>query len=144
MQVRDWFRLVRFSHTVFALPFASVGYGLGVRTIGDFVPLTLILVLLCMVTNRNAAMAFNRLVDARYDALNPRTAGRASPATRAGASSSCATRHPVRWSVQGSPPFRTSSRGRTLWRFWSPRLIAWSPCGPRPDRAVSVVGSSVI
>ena len=79
MQVRDWFRLVRFSHTVFALPFAAVGYGLGVRTIGDFVPLTLILVLLCMVTNRNAAMAFNRLVDARYDALNPRTAGREIP-----------------------------------------------------------------
>ena len=79
MQLRDWFRLVRFSHTVFALPFAAVGYGLGVRTIGDFAPLTLLLVLLCMVTNRNAAMAFNRLVDARYDALNPRTAEREIP-----------------------------------------------------------------
>ena len=79
MQLRDWFRLVRFSHTLFALPFAAVGYSLGVIETKLFSWQTLGLVLLCMVTNRNAAMAFNRLVDARYDAQNPRTAAREIP-----------------------------------------------------------------
>lgn len=79
MQLRDWFRLVRFSHTLFALPFAAVGYSLGVIETKVFSWQTLGLVLLCMVTNRNAAMAFNRLVDARYDAQNPRTAAREIP-----------------------------------------------------------------
>ncbi len=79
MQLRNWFRLVRFSHTLFALPFAAVGYSLGVIETKLFSWQTLGLVLLCMVTNRNAAMAFNRLVDARYDAQNPRTAAREIP-----------------------------------------------------------------
>jgi 4-hydroxybenzoate polyprenyltransferase len=69
---------VRFSHTVFALPFALVGALLASR----LVPLTWSRVgwiVAAMVAARSAAMAFNRLVDARYDALNPRTAQREIP-----------------------------------------------------------------
>jgi 4-hydroxybenzoate polyprenyltransferase len=69
---------VRFSHSVFALPFALVGAMLAARTH----PLTLGRVgwiVAAMVTARSAAMGFNRLVDARYDALNPRTAMRELP-----------------------------------------------------------------
>src|SRR5262245_50923947 len=69
---------VRFSHSVFALPFALVGALLAART----VPLTLTRlawIAAAMVTARSAAMGFNRLVDARFDALNPRTAQRELP-----------------------------------------------------------------
>jgi 4-hydroxybenzoate polyprenyltransferase len=70
---------VRFSHSVFALPFALVGAMLAARG----TPLTAARVgwiVAAMVTARSAAMGFNRLVDARYDALNPRTAMRELPA----------------------------------------------------------------
>ena len=76
--VRSCFSLVRFGHSVFALPFALVGALLA----GQQDPLTLARVgwiVAAMVTARTAAMGFNRLVDARYDALNPRTAGRELP-----------------------------------------------------------------
>jgi 4-hydroxybenzoate polyprenyltransferase len=69
---------VRFSHSVFALPFALVGAMLAART----TPLTAARVgwiVAAMVTARSAAMGFNRLVDARFDALNPRTAMRELP-----------------------------------------------------------------
>jgi len=69
---------VRFSHSVFALPFALVGALLAART----VPLTWTRVFwigVCMVAARSAAMGFNRLVDARHDALNPRTSMRELP-----------------------------------------------------------------
>ena len=69
---------VRFGHSVFALPFALVGALLAARQ----VPLTLVRVgwiIAAMVAARTAAMAFNRLVDARFDALNPRTADRELP-----------------------------------------------------------------
>ena len=69
---------IRFSHTVFALPFALTGALLAART----VPLTWTRVgwiLAAMATARTAAMAFNRLVDAKFDAENPRTAGRELP-----------------------------------------------------------------
>ena len=69
---------VRFSHTVFALPFALVGALLASRV----VPMTWSRVgwiVVAMVAARSAAMAFNRLVDARLDALNPRTAQRELP-----------------------------------------------------------------
>ncbi len=72
---------VRFSHSVFALPFALTGAMLAGRT----VPLTwwrVGWIVVAMVSARSAAMGFNRLVDARYDALNPRTAGRELPAGR--------------------------------------------------------------
>ena len=79
MGLRHWFRFIRFSHTLFALPFAAVGYTMGLIAVGHFEWRTLLLVLLCMVTNRNAAMAFNRLIDLRFDARNPRTANREIP-----------------------------------------------------------------
>ena len=77
-RVRTYFAFVRFSHTVFALPFALVGALLAARV----VPLTWVRlgwIVAAMVTARSAAMAFNRLVDAHYDALNPRTAQREIP-----------------------------------------------------------------
>ena len=70
--------LVRFGHSVFALPFALVGALLAARQ----TPLTPARVgwsIVAMVAARTAAMAFNRLVDARFDALNPRTADRELP-----------------------------------------------------------------
>ena len=79
MPLRPWFHFIRFSHTLFALPFAAIGYTIGVSDLGVFHWQTLLAVLLCMITNRNAAMAFNRLVDATIDAKNPRTAEREIP-----------------------------------------------------------------
>ncbi|TWT74213.1 UbiA-like polyprenyltransferase [Allorhodopirellula solitaria] len=86
----DWLGLIRFSHTVFALPFAVLAAFLAwatplnsASTATPPVRATDILgVLLCMVTARSAAMAFNRLVDHRIDAANPRTATRHLPAGR--------------------------------------------------------------
>ena len=74
VRVRKYLELVRFSHTLFALPFALAAAFVAL----DGVPkvLDLGLIVLCMATARNAAMAFNRLVDYNYDLKNPRTAGR--------------------------------------------------------------------
>ena len=69
---------VRFSHTVFALPFALTGALLAWRT-HPFSWSQVVWVAVCMVSARSAAMGFNRLVDARFDALNPRTAMRELP-----------------------------------------------------------------
>jgi 4-hydroxybenzoate polyprenyltransferase len=69
---------VRVSHTVFALPFALTGALLAWRT-GGFSIANLGWITVSMVAARSAAMGFNRLVDARHDALNPRTAGRELP-----------------------------------------------------------------
>ncbi|PYR39131.1 MAG: 4-hydroxybenzoate octaprenyltransferase [Acidobacteria bacterium] len=69
---------VRFSHSVFALPFALAGALLA----GRHAPLTwsvVFWIVMAMVSARSSAMGFNRLVDARFDALNPRTAGRELP-----------------------------------------------------------------
>lgn len=78
--VRDYFALVTFSHTVFALPFALLGYFLAVSQPEiSFRWPTLIFVLLCMVFARNAAMAFNRWLDRDIDERNPRTAVREIP-----------------------------------------------------------------
>jgi len=79
--LQRYFSLVKFSHTVFALPFAMLGLTLGVVASGQPLTWSLFLkVLLCMVFTRNAAMAFNRYLDRRFDALNPRTAVREIPA----------------------------------------------------------------
>jgi 4-hydroxybenzoate polyprenyltransferase len=80
-KIREYFSLVKFSHTVFALPFALIGFTLGIST-GDhhFSFRLFLLILLCMVLARNAAMGFNRYADRRFDALNPRTSGREIPA----------------------------------------------------------------
>ena len=79
MAVRKLLELVRFSHTVFALPFALLSAALAWKR-EPFRPLDLVGIVLCMVFARTAAMAFNRLVDRRIDARNPRTAGRHLPA----------------------------------------------------------------
>ena len=103
--IKNYLSLVKFSHTIFAMPFALIGFCLGFyktklgqynlnTAIGwdDFVtingePLTkklliinFSLVLLCMIFARSAAMAFNRYLDRKFDAKNPRTAVREIPA----------------------------------------------------------------
>jgi len=69
---------VRFSHSVFALPFALVGALLAWRT-HPFSWAQVVWIVACMVSARSAAMGFNRLVDARWDRLNPRTSMREIP-----------------------------------------------------------------
>ena len=71
-------RLVRLAHTVFALPFALAGLALASLET-PFRWHVLLWVLVAMVAARSAAMGFNRVVDRRYDALNPRTCGRELP-----------------------------------------------------------------
>jgi 4-hydroxybenzoate polyprenyltransferase len=103
--VKSYLSLVKFSHTIFALPFAMIGFVLGWRDIvfppgtwwgsnpfndpnleyrrmllANFPVQKFLLVLLCMVTARSAAMAFNRYLDRSFDAKNPRTAIREIPA----------------------------------------------------------------
>ena len=77
-RVRVYLSFVRFSHSVFALPFALAGALLAAR----HVTVTwgaVGWILVAMVAARSAAMGFNRLADARLDALNPRTANRELP-----------------------------------------------------------------
>ncbi len=82
-KTNDYLSLVKFSHTVFALPFALIGYFLGATKEGyGFDLRTFLLMLACMVFARSAAMAFNRYADYRYDSMNPRTATREIPAGR--------------------------------------------------------------
>jgi 4-hydroxybenzoate polyprenyltransferase len=78
--IKKWLAFVRFSHTIFALPFALAAMAVaarenrgwpGWRTFG--------LILAAMVCARTCAMAFNRIADRKFDALNPRTAGRHLP-----------------------------------------------------------------
>lgn len=102
--VKNYLSLVKFSHTIFALPFAMIGFCLGVAQLllwqhipavdidgpyfalpafsgipaGEYIQ-KFIFVLICMVTARSAAMAFNRYLDRSFDAKNPRTAIREIP-----------------------------------------------------------------
>lgn len=100
--VRNYLSLIKFSHTIFAMPFALIGFSLAVIPIirygldkfllqrttlppmavdsDSFPYFKLALVILCMVFARSAAMAFNRYLDKHFDALNPRTAIREIPA----------------------------------------------------------------
>lgn len=99
--VKNYLSLIKFSHTIFAMPFALIGFFLGVQVVNnewaaflqDYVPegwmvyendrglfiKLFFLVILCMVFARSAAMAFNRFLDRKWDALNPRTAIREIP-----------------------------------------------------------------
>lgn len=83
---RVYLELVRFSHTLFALPFAFLGglmaMGLNLRMVVPVYPrvVDLVGVVLCMVFMRNAAMGFNRFADRKIDANNPRTLNRHIPA----------------------------------------------------------------
>ncbi len=99
-RVKNYLSLVTFSHTIFAMPFAFIGFFLGshwkpihemremaaaehISSWSVYVQTPwklLLLIVLCMVFARSAAMAFNRWLDAKYDAMNPRTAVREIPA----------------------------------------------------------------
>jgi len=102
-KIKNYLSLVKFSHTIFAMPFALIGFFLGIKDLEripwvkvyEFGKLTVlqktklllihqwwlfILVLLCMIFARSAAMAFNRWLDKNFDAKNPRTAIREIPA----------------------------------------------------------------
>lgn len=79
-RVRTFLELIKFSHSIFAMPFALIGTFLASRRIGLLWPgwTRLGLIILCMVAARTFAMTFNRLADRRLDARNPRTARRPS------------------------------------------------------------------
>lgn len=85
-QVKNYLSLIKFSHTIFAMPFAMIGFVLGLKaetsifSNGNEWIIKFVLVICCMVTARSAAMAFNRYLDRSFDALNPRTAIREIPA----------------------------------------------------------------
>ncbi|MEP7163800.1 MAG: UbiA-like polyprenyltransferase [Ferruginibacter sp.] len=90
--VKNYLSLIKFSHTIFAMPFALIGFFLGAfkkeseTNIINSAPWHIryapvfILVILCMIFARSAAMAFNRWLDKNFDAKNPRTAIREIPA----------------------------------------------------------------
>jgi len=98
-KVKSYLSLIRFSHTIFAMPFAMIGFFLAVlrpevwqwslnRAIGwswwsvervEQLVVKFVLVVLCMIFARSAAMAFNRWLDVEFDAKNPRTAIREIP-----------------------------------------------------------------
>ncbi len=96
-KVKDYLSLIKFSHTIFAMPFAMIGFFLALikgqkqwnlnSAIGwgksfenySWWGLKLLLVFICMITARSAAMAFNRYLDRSFDAKNPRTAIREIP-----------------------------------------------------------------
>ena len=97
LSIKKYLSLIKFSHTIFAMPFALIGFFLGLKhqhfldtsiTPPGYVliyakwhlTIHFILVVLCMIFARSAAMAFNRWLDAKYDAKNPRTAIREIPA----------------------------------------------------------------
>ncbi|MBC7903827.1 MAG: UbiA family prenyltransferase [Gemmatimonadaceae bacterium] len=88
--VKNYLSLVKFSHTIFAMPFAMIGFFLaisrnlapGESIVGSNqrLPVLLALVIACMIFARSAAMAFNRWLDQEFDGRNPRTAIREIPA----------------------------------------------------------------
>lgn len=77
--MKQYLSLITFSHTIFALPFALLGFFLATLEEGAFSWRLFLLVLLCMVFARSAAMAFNRYLDRDIDEKNPRTAQREIP-----------------------------------------------------------------
>jgi 4-hydroxybenzoate polyprenyltransferase len=82
-RLQTYASFVRFSHSVFALPFALTGALLALNRTGEWTPAVVgwrvIWIVVAMVAARSAAMGFNRLADASHDALNPRTASREIP-----------------------------------------------------------------
>jgi 4-hydroxybenzoate polyprenyltransferase len=84
--IKKYLSLIKFSHSIFAMPFALIGFFLGYRDSASInlsayeVFIKFILVILCMIFARSAAMAFNRWLDKNFDAKNPRTAIREIPA----------------------------------------------------------------
>jgi len=82
-RIRTYASFVRFSHSVFALPFALTGALLALHRLGEWTGASVVSrigwIVVAMVAARSAAMGFNRLADASHDALNPRTAMRELP-----------------------------------------------------------------
>lgn len=79
--IKNYLNLVKFSHTIFAMPFALIGFIYGFKVLGGEFNITLLVaVVLCMIFARNAAMAFNRYADRDIDAKNERTIVREIPA----------------------------------------------------------------
>ncbi|PBQ30377.1 4-hydroxybenzoate octaprenyltransferase [Sphingobacteriaceae bacterium] len=79
--INNYLSLIKFSHSIFALPFAVIGFSLAVQSgKAEFSWEKFMLVILCMLFARSAAMAFNRYIDRKFDAKNPRTAVREIPA----------------------------------------------------------------
>lgn len=79
--MKNYLSLIKFSHTIFALPFAIIGFILGMADqAGVFNIQKFLLMLACMVFARSAAMAFNRYIDRAFDEKNPRTKTREIPA----------------------------------------------------------------
>ncbi len=78
--IAKYLRLVKFSHTIFAMPFALMAFAYALwSTEAEFSWWLLLQVVLCMVFARNVAMGFNRWADRKFDAENPRTANREIP-----------------------------------------------------------------
>ncbi len=96
LQLKNYLSLIKFSHSIFALPFALIGFVIGIKDyeIGNHkyssnayqsyfltdIIVKFILVIICMIAARSAAMAFNRYLDRNIDAKNPRTKIREIPA----------------------------------------------------------------
>lgn len=79
-KIAKYFRLVKFSHTIFAMPFALMAFAYALwSTEAEFSWWLLLQVVLCMIFARNVAMGFNRWADRKFDAENPRTANREIP-----------------------------------------------------------------
>ncbi|WP_317896703.1 UbiA-like polyprenyltransferase [Aurantibacillus circumpalustris] len=79
--INNYLSLIKFSHTIFALPFAIIGFSLAIQSgKAQFSWEKFVLVILCMIFARTAAMAFNRYIDRKFDGKNPRTAVREIPA----------------------------------------------------------------
>lgn len=81
-KIKIFLNMIKFEHTIFALPFAYMGMILGSIEVLDRFPTwtEFVWITLAMVGARSAAMALNRLIDRAIDKLNPRTANRAIPA----------------------------------------------------------------
>lgn len=81
LKIKNYLSLVKFSHTVFAMPFAIIGFVLALtQTDNTFNIIDLASIVICVLTARNAAMGFNRYLDRDIDAKNPRTVSREIPA----------------------------------------------------------------
>ena len=79
--MKNYLSLIKFSHTIFAMPFALVGFTLGIYESKTSVDWRILLcIILCMIFARSAAMAFNRYLDRDIDVKNPRTVVREIPA----------------------------------------------------------------
>jgi 4-hydroxybenzoate polyprenyltransferase len=164
---REYLDLVKFHHTLFALPFALLGATLAAWSpdgwrgrVQDWVG-----ILLCMATARSAAMAFNRLVDRDYDALNPRTASRHLPSGRLSVRSvglftgACSLGFvastllflPNRWPLLLSVPvllwllgYSYTKRFTTLAHFWLGASLSLAPVAAWIALRASIAGPPIL